>query len=426
VVTSVDSFAVGEARDGSLEADEMMRKKESGNILVFTAIGLTVLLGMAGLAVDVGALRHDKRLQQSAADAAAIAGATNLAWGGVVSGARAASTANGFTDGTNNVTVTVSDPATGPTKGPHTGDPKYVEVFVTAIQPTYFMRIFGVTTATITTRAVATNTSGGDNTGCLYTLGTPTASIEGVNINGNATLNATTCGIVDNGNFNTKGNALDVNAGTFGIAGSWNKNGPGGTVSCAESSTCPVEGMPSSGDPMASVPNPCPCTGGTAWNGGGVIPPGTYSSINIGNGTATMSGTYYVTGAGGLTVGGNGTINATNTTIFFDGTATFTAVGTPTINMAPPSTGTYAGILMYQTPSDISGPSFGGNTGATYGGVLYFPKAQVTFFGNNTTLNTGIVIADALALSGNPTVNLQGQLGLPTGVSVIKNAILVE
>ena len=57
----------------------MKRNREKGNIIVLTALGMTVLVGMAGLAVDVGALRHDKRLQQTAADAAAIAGASNLA-----------------------------------------------------------------------------------------------------------------------------------------------------------------------------------------------------------------------------------------------------------------------------------------------------------------------------------------------------------
>ena len=77
----------------------MTRKNERGQVLAFTALGLTLLMGFAGLAVDMGVLRYQRRLQQSAADAAAIAGANNLSFpasGGVVAGAQDASARNGF------------------------------------------------------------------------------------------------------------------------------------------------------------------------------------------------------------------------------------------------------------------------------------------------------------------------------------------
>jgi hypothetical protein len=81
---------------------------------------------------------------------------------------------------------------------------------------------------------------------------------------------------------------------------------------------------------------------------------------------------------------------------------------------------------MYQDPNDTAGPQLGGDNQSSFQGTLYFPKAQLTFFGNNVTYNTGIVVADAIALSGNPTVNLKGTAGLPAGVTVIKTAVLVE
>ncbi len=52
--------------------------------------------------------------------------------------------------------------------------------------------------------------------------------------------------------------------------------------------------------------------------------------------------------------------------------------------------------------------------------------AKVTFFGNNTSISVAIVVADAFAVSGNPTVNLQGSAGLSPGVSIITNAISVD
>ena len=182
----------------------MKRKNEAGQALVFAAVGLAVLMGFAGLGIDMGMLRYQKRLQQTAADSGALAGANNLAFpasGGITTGAKNASAGNGFTDGANNVTVTVNNP---PTSGPHNGDAHYVEVLVTAVQPTYFMKVLGINSQTVTARAVATNVSGlTQGGGCLYTLGAPSSAIEGVNINGHATLNAITCGIADNGNFST-------------------------------------------------------------------------------------------------------------------------------------------------------------------------------------------------------------------------------
>jgi hypothetical protein len=86
--------------------------------------------------------------------------------------------------------------------------------------------------------------------------------------------------------------------------------------------------------------------------------------------------------------------------------------------------------LFYQDPNDASGPQLGGDNQSNFGGILYFPKAQLTFFGNNVTYSTGMVVADAIALSGNPTVNLQGQAGLPGGslppALTVGTATLVE
>ena len=392
----------------------------------------------------MGTLRYQKRLQQSAADAAAIAGASNLASssGGVSAGAVAASATNGFSAGSagsgcpppapattvGSVAVAVNNP---PCSGPHNGDGKYVEVYVSEVQPTYFMSIFGVNSETITARAVATNLSGGNGGGCLYTLGPPSSSIEGVNINGNATLNGPSCGIVDNGNFNTKGNSLTVTAGTFGVSGDWDKSGPGGTVTCGPTQpTCPATDVPAATDPMlnrtTALTPPCsPCTGGGTWAAGDG--PGTYSSISIGPATVTFSpGVYVIDGSGGFSIGANATVSGTGVMFYFTNGATLNMAGTPTVNLTAPSSGQYAGILFYQDPNDTVGPVITGNASSTYDGVLYFPTANVTFQGNSSIGDVAIVIADALTLSGHPTVNLQGIAGLPSGVSVITNAVLVE
>src|SRR5438874_9600862 len=78
----------------------MKRKNQSGQALATMAIAMVVLAGFAGLAIDMGTLRYQKRLQQTAADAAAVAGAQNIGYGGIQSGAQAAAATNGFADNT--------------------------------------------------------------------------------------------------------------------------------------------------------------------------------------------------------------------------------------------------------------------------------------------------------------------------------------
>jgi Flp pilus assembly protein TadG len=440
----------------------MNRKSERGQALVFAAIGLVALLGFVGLGIDMGTLRYQKRLQQTAADAAALAGATNLPpYSGIQAGAQNAASGNGFADNSGGggacatpstnlavgaVVVTVCNP---PITGPHIGNANYVETYVSVGQPTYFIKIFGINTETVTARAVATNfsgaTKGSSNFNCVITLGPPSSSIEGVNINGSATLNAPTCGIADNGNYNTKGNSLIVSAGTFGVSGSANISGPGGSVTCSSGqSACPSYGTPAVSNPLTSLTPPCsPCaaTGSISISGNGTFieNPGIYNSISISgtgnNKTPSVTfnpGVYVVTG-GNFTLKGNATVSGDGVMFYFTNGATLDASGGGNnldFQLTPPTTGPYQGILFYQDPNDTSGPQLGGDNQSNFGGILYFPKAQLTFFGNNVTYSTGMVVADAIALSGNPTVNLQGQAGLPGGslppALTVGTATLVE
>src|ERR1700746_236374 len=136
----------------------MRFQKQLGQVIVGAAVAMVVLAGFAGLAIDMGTLRYQKRLQQTAADSAAIAGAQNLEFGsGVTIGAQNASAQNGSTDNGGGAisTCTAAGAAVGticvqvnnpPSTGPHSGTAdaaKYVEAWVSVVQPTYFMQIFG-------------------------------------------------------------------------------------------------------------------------------------------------------------------------------------------------------------------------------------------------------------------------------------------
>ena len=55
-----------------------MRTNERGQVLIITAVGMVVLLGIAALVVDLGFSWMMRRQQQNAADPAAIAAARYL------------------------------------------------------------------------------------------------------------------------------------------------------------------------------------------------------------------------------------------------------------------------------------------------------------------------------------------------------------
>ena len=51
----------------------MKRRSEAGQAIAAVAFGLVALVGVVGLAIDMGYMRYEKRRLQSAADSAAIA-----------------------------------------------------------------------------------------------------------------------------------------------------------------------------------------------------------------------------------------------------------------------------------------------------------------------------------------------------------------
>jgi Flp pilus assembly protein TadG len=455
----------------------MKFNKQSGQALVGTAVAMVVLCGFAGLAIDMGTLRYQKRLQQTAADSAAIAGAQNLEFGsGVTVGAQNASAQNGFTDNNGGAgcsggaigctSVAVNN---GPATGPHAGDIKYVEAIVTVIQPTYFMNIFGVDRETVTARAVATNIYGGTNTNCLYTLGPPTSAIIGIDATGHADINAPNCGIGDNGNLDTTGNSYTVKANTITVAGQClgnhcgspdtqctayaNNTCPQSSLNNAKGTSDPFTGMVPPTQPAASTSCPAtgPCDYVSAAGSTATIQPGTYSSITIGkNSNITMApGIYYINGpvggsGAGLNFNGGGTliggsVGGDGVMFYFtNGSSINKAVGggnNPDLNLYPLSTtqselyagnDTYTGLLFYQDPADTTVAYFGGDNNSTYNGTIYMPAATMDVYGNGTETFNGTVIVYSLATTGSPVVNLNvSSPGVPVP-AVLTQPVLVE
>src|ERR1019366_208628 len=194
-------------------------RDERGQTTILMGLCIFSLCGMAGMAVDVGTLFRAKRVLQTAADAGAIAGAAEINYTDVTTAVQNATAQNGVTNGSGGYTVAVNFP---PTSGPHSGKSGYVEVIVSQAAPTYFMKLFHLTSMKVSARSVAGN---GPASGCIYTLDT---SGTDIGMTGSGTLSMPDCGIVVD---SASSNALtltgigSIAAESIGIVGNYTETG---------------------------------------------------------------------------------------------------------------------------------------------------------------------------------------------------------
>lgn len=283
----------------------LRRSGDRGQTLVFAILAMPMIIGMVGLAVDVGYLRQTKRTMQTAADSAAVAGALALLNNSstITSTAKSATAFDGFTDGSNGVAVTVNNP---PLYGPHAGNSTYVETIITQGKPPLFTGVVGAGSVTVAARAVAW--AGASSKNCMYALGSSGTSLL---MNGSNTINAS-CGIVIDSNGSS---ALTLN-GSNTIADKYTGIVGGDSLTGSNSVTpAAVTGIPPTGDPLASLPTPAitaACTGttypgGTITGGITVTVSGTHCyniTINGSGNNVTLSPGDY----GNVTINGSGNI----------------------------------------------------------------------------------------------------------------------
>jgi Flp pilus assembly protein TadG len=401
---------------------------ESGQTLIFVALSMTFILGVVGMATDVGTLLHDRRNLQIAADSAAIAGAVeeniNPAAANVQAAGQRAATQNGITNGSNGAVVTINTP---PASGPHAGAAGYVEAIVTQTEPVFFMKLFSFTSMNVGARAVAFN--GAKNQGCMLALN-PTAS-DTIHLQGSFDVSAPGCAVIDDSNASDAlvftGGGGTLTAGSVGVVG-------GATGATGDSTPAPVTGIAPESDPLANLPAPtynaASCTApptGTTWGpatAGGTV---CYSGdISVKNAVTMSAGTYVFPGT--LDFSGNGSLTGTGVTLYFpgpNGTLGGPGNGNTTRNLTAPTSGTYNGILIYQDPSDTNTGEFNGTPITNLTGIIYMPNAELEISGNTTVnLDTDLIIG-SLYDKGNATINMTDYSQTVTN-SPLKSVALVE
>jgi len=147
-------------------------------MLVNYSLIFVSLLLFAGLGIDAGLLERSYLQLQGAAQAAAAGSSVALQRGGssstITSAGQAAAAMNGYTNGTNGVTVTIANP---PSTGTYAGNSSAVLATINAAVPTTFLGILGMGNVNMkaTAQAVAptlVNLSSFYNVTAIYTDGT--------------------------------------------------------------------------------------------------------------------------------------------------------------------------------------------------------------------------------------------------------------
>jgi uncharacterized membrane protein len=129
------------------------RSKQSGAVLLIVALGITVLLLFAGLALESGMLQLNTLRLQTATDAAAIAAARELARGNLQAmeaAARNDSALNGYPLSPSN-RIALYHP---PRSGHYAGDASAVEVVASHSGAALLMALSGHRTTRVSARAV--------------------------------------------------------------------------------------------------------------------------------------------------------------------------------------------------------------------------------------------------------------------------------
>ncbi len=390
-------------------------------------IAITVLIALIGLANDVGYAWRAKLQMQSAADAAALAGADALFMGGgssPVTAADAAATQNGFTNGSgthNNaklVSVTVNNP---PASGPNTGNSSAVEVIISQVQPVFFIGVLGFSSLPVTVRSVAESQS---NQNCIYTLN-PSAS-GALLLNSGASV-ISSCGLqVDSSSSSAviTNSGGSISAPSLGIVGG--RSGSGSVP--ADTST----GVATISDPLSYLPTPSTsgsCTSVSPVNSGVTLNHGSgyYCGLTTKSGATvnlTSSGTYSFNG--NIILDSGTTFNATGGVTLYFQSGTLTLNSGVNLSLTAPTTGTYAGIAIFQNCSDSSGIILNSGTTLALTGAIYAPAANLTLNSGAFANAYSIIVVSTMTVNSGAGVNIQSNYSsLPNG-SPIKTAVTVE
>ena len=298
----------------------------------------------------------------------------------------------------------------------------FVRATVSQTQPTYLVKVLGLSTLTIGAQAIAQVQQVAQP--CVLAL---TGSIS---FQGSPNINAG-CGLASN---STEANALDFTGGGMTFTGTplYAAGGcTGSSTFCGTALTyAPPITNPFAALDAITVPTLTNCPGST-FTAYSATAKCTNNNFSI-NGNASKSppaltgGVYFISGT--LSLHGGATISGTALFILLPGASIDTAGGsaiTITANASVSSSQVPSAFSSYTAPTCIAsntclfnnlaiydqsnaGITMKGSSNVTFNGDMYLPNAKVTFQGNPTVTACGQLVAKAVAFNGNATFDNSG------------------
>lgn len=379
--------------------DRSTGREPRGQVLAIFALSLICLLGLAALAIDLSFWRYQQRMQQGAADSAAIAAVHQLGYSStsssITTAARLDAAANGFTHDGTTVSVTANNP---PLTGAYSTNGSAVEVIVRKTQPAFFAGVFGKQSQSVSARAVAARLGATRN--CIFALD---PNGQGISFNSSSVI-APRCGIISNAGYTN--NQSTVNASSIGYhsGSTFNDSGtyPNAKPLPAVQAVDPCPTIPGCAYLLANPPPTSPCAPTTTFQTKGPVylNPGTYCAQVMFNNSSSVTfnpGLYYF--RYGVTNNNATSFTGTGVTIYSGGSI---ILGN-SINLTAPASGNYAGILFFQ-PGNGQYIVNNGSGQTTYAGLLYFPNSSVIIDGAMSQWL--YVVATSIILNSNTAINV--------------------
>lgn len=414
---------------------EWMRRfaqDRSGSVMIGFSVAAPFMIALVGLGIESGLLYRVKRAEQTAADAAALAGAIERGKGAtttVTSAALSVAQANGFANDAT-TTVTVNSP---PTAGTYAGNTAAVEVVITRMQPRIIpLSLLGATSGDAPTNITSSSVALADMTGdaCVLALD-PTAS-SAVKNSGSADINMDGCVVAANSTDAAAiaiGGSSTLKAESLWTAGNYTNSGSG-TITLSSPA---MTNMWSLSDPYASlsIPSPgsCSATNKKVNSGATTLSPGTYcKGLDIGaNAVVTLSpGTYYID-EGDLKINGQASVKCpsctgtSGVTFVLTSSGSASNIGIADINggadvklQAPTDPNNpFSGLLIVQDRKATSTKTMklNGGSNQVFSGAIYAAATEVQWSGStDTSAGAGCIeiVARLVTFIGNSTIDNSG------------------
>lgn len=356
-----------------------------GNIAWIYALSLIPLTLATGGSIDFVAAVNARSALQNAIDAATLAGAGANNSQSVASGVFAAEPLSKFgVSATPTFTVNSDSSFTGT---------------VSASVPTQFLELAGISSIPVSVSATAKLTT--SSTACVLILN-KTAS-QSLLMNSGSDIEASKCEVHV---ASTGVNAVIFNANSTlntsktCIASSSIIDNGGTHPNLVKS--CTVATDPFAGNLPTPSTTASNCNGGNYNGGSYTLTPGVYCGWYNFNGTnnLTFSPGVYVIKGGGWNVNG-GSWTGAGVTFYFADTSKIQFNSGVKATLSAPTSGTYAGILMYEAEG-LSTSQFvlDDSKGHTLSGLIYLPSRQMTVnAGANITIDDVTVVVDTLIMN---------------------------